>query len=96
LELVAKLNLVEKIGFEYGPFYIGFINLSITVNSMASVLPAIIGILICVIMWTNAEKRFYSTNQQGNAYEVSRFELDKSLESINTAIVKNRSNIRKL
>jgi hypothetical protein len=96
LEWSAHVNLLKLIGAEIGPFKLDFVNFSLTLNTIVSIIPVVIGTLIFVLIISSSKKKNREAVRQGNAYELSRYELDKSLDSINTALVKNRSNTKRL
>jgi membrane protein implicated in regulation of membrane protease activity len=94
MELAANVNLINIIGINFAP--IVFLGVSVSINTLLSLIPTLVGAVIFTAIIARAVRKSYETTQQGNAYELSRFELDKSLESINAALVKNRSNVRRL
>jgi membrane protein implicated in regulation of membrane protease activity len=94
LELAAGINLLKVVGLNLES--IAVLGVSVSVNTLFSLVPTVVGAIIFTIIISKAVKKNYDTTQQGNAYELSRFELDKSLDSINTALVKNRSNVKRL
>jgi hypothetical protein len=94
LELAAGINLLKLAGLDLEP--IAVLGASVSVNTLVSLIPTVIGAIIFTAIISKSIKKNYDTTQQGNAYELTRFELDKSLDSINTALVKNRSNVRRL
>ncbi|MDR3262856.1 MAG: hypothetical protein LBT30_00925 [Clostridiales bacterium] len=96
LELAFDVVLLELIGLTTEPIAIPLIDASVTWNALLSVLPTLICIVLFILILVKADKKSYKITLQGNAYEVSRFELDKSLQSIDTALVKNRSNVKRL
>jgi membrane protein implicated in regulation of membrane protease activity len=94
LELAAGVNLLKLVGLNLESIVVFKISLSI--NTLVSLIPTVVGAVIFTVIISKSVKKNYDTTQQGNAYELTRFELDKSLDSINTALVRNRSNVKRL
>ncbi|MDR1940509.1 MAG: hypothetical protein LBQ40_06955 [Clostridiales bacterium] len=96
LEFAFDISLLALIGVPL-VFDIPFIDgVSISLNTLVSLVPILICAVIFAAIRSKANKRFYDMNLQASAYERSRFALGKSLETIDAALVKNRSNIRTL
>jgi hypothetical protein len=96
LELVAKVDLLELIGINAGPYTLPIVKASVSLNAFVALVPALIGVIIFLCILRSAATKSYRINLQGNAYEQSRDELHRSIESIDSAVVKNRSNTHRL
>ena len=95
LEYVAKVDLLRTVGIATEPLKLPF-GISLTLNTLASVIPFLICSVIALIILLGNRKRGSGMVIQGDAYEVTRYNLDMSVRAVDTAVVKNRSNTRRL
>jgi hypothetical protein len=96
LELVAEVNLLELIGINAEPYVLPVVKATVSLNAFVALVPAVVGVIVFLCILHGASKKSYRINLQGNAYEQSRDELHRSIESIDSAVVKNRSNNHRL